>query len=223
MLLNGVTPKELVHSLNITLNTFKTHQKNLYRKLNVSNSRQLIAKFSSNPAFAEQGAWQTDSYKPAAFSRWRAFQDDFGSVINVTPTVEQIRERYIETYTIAGNLSSEPTSYTGVTAEPDDPTLMTMKKSSSFSFTVLGDGNSYKAIITTTDTRKKSDGNHYRKVFTTKKYEISTVSVYLNELVQSPLYGTPVPFNQKNIELLQLQAHSTGDFNLKIWDIVFYP
>jgi len=96
-----------------------------------------------------------------------------------------------------------------------------MKKMTSFSFTALGDGNSYKVMITTTDTRMKSGDNHYRKVFTAKKHEISTVNVNLDELYQSPLYGSPVPFAKSSIELFQLQPHSTGDFNLKIWDIRF--
>jgi len=214
-LLDGITPKELAHSLNITLNTFKTHQKNLYRKLNVSNVRQLIAKYSGGSAKAGVSA-------EAVFRRWRTFQDNFGSAIKVASKIEHIQDHYKKTFTIAGKLSTEPTSYTGVTAEPEQATLEAMKKMASFSFSVLGDGNSHKVIITTTDTRTKGGDNHYRRVFTTNKHEISTVNVNLNELFQSPLYGTPVPFEQNNIELFQVQPHSTGSFNIKIWDIKFH-
>ena len=217
-LLAGASPKEIGYTLKISHNTVLGHQRKLYRKLGINTIRELLAKYSIvNGTVTAAPAGKTTP----VFVRWRVFQDTFGSSINVTQNIEYIQERYITTFTIAGVLSSEQNSFTGVTAEPDLSTLETMKKMTSLSFTVLGDGNSYKVMITTTDTRMNSGDNHYRKVFTTKKHEISTVNVNLNEFAQSPLYGIPVSFNQNNIELFQIQPHSTSDFNLKIWDIRF--
>jgi len=225
-LIAGATPKEIGYTLNISYNTVLGHQRKLYRKLGINTIRELLSNYSIingvvTPTAASMTSLSAKTTSLPVFVRWRVFQDNFGSSINVTQNIEYIQERYITTYTIVGKLSSEQNSFTGVTAEPDPATLENMKKMKSLSFTVLGDGNSYKVMITTTDTRVKSGDNHFRKVFTAKKHEISLVNVNLDELAQSPLYGTPVPFNQNNIELFQLQPHSTGEFNLKIWDISF--
>jgi hypothetical protein len=98
----------------------------------------------------------------------------------------------------------------------------TSSKVKSFSFKVLGDGNSYLVSLPTTDTRLKGGMNHYRKMFATKNSEISTVYVSIDELVQSSYFGTPVPFITNNIEFFQIHAYSTIEFNLKFWDINFY-
>jgi len=158
---------------------------------------------------------------PAVFTRWQTWEDNFGSYISVTPQIDFIQDQYVTTYTIAGSLHSNNFSYTGTIVEPDASTLKAMKKASSFSFTVLGDGNSYEAHITTTDTRVEGGLSHYMKKFTTKKDEIITVHIKYNEMSQSPYFGNRVPFNKENIECFQIQAHSTGDFNLKIWNIRF--
>jgi len=220
-LITGASPKEIGYKLKISYNTVLGHQRKIYRKLNINTIRELLAKYSINNGIITPIGGGSFGLAQPLFTRWRIFQDNFGSSINFAQNIEHIQERYVTTYTIAGKLSAEPSSFTGVTAEPDPSTLEAMKKMSSFSFTALGDGNSYKVKITTTDARVKSEGNHYMKVFTTKKHELSTVNVQLSELSQSPHYGTPVPFIQDNIELLQLQPHSIGEFNLKIWDIRF--
>jgi len=158
---------------------------------------------------------------PASFTRWQTWEDSFGSYISVTPQIDFIQDQYVTTYSIAGCLFSNNFSYTGTIVEPDASTLEVMKKASSFSFTVLGDGNSYEAHITTTDTRVDGGLSHYMKKFTTKKDEIITVHIKYNEMSQSPYFGSRVPFNKENIECFQIQAHTTGDFNLKIWNIRF--
>ncbi|MCL2766033.1 MAG: CIA30 family protein [Treponema sp.] len=217
-LLAGASPKEIAYSFKISYNTVLGHQRKIYRKLGINTISELLTKYSISGGTVLPT--QTEKTTPV-FTRWRAFKDDFGSFINVTSNIEYIQERYITTFTIQGKLSAEQSSFTGVTAEPDISTLESMKKMSSFSFSALGDGNSYKVMITTSDAREKSAGNHYRFVFTTNKHEIQKVNVKLKELCQSPLYGTPVPFIQSNIELFQIMPHSTCDFNLKIWEIKF--
>jgi len=218
-LLAGSSPKEIGYTFKISYNTVLGHQRKLYRKLGINTIRELLARYSIvNGVITPINEAAANN---PVFTRWRVFQDSFGSSISVTQDIEHIQERFVTTYAVAGNLSTQETSFAGVTAEPDIPTLEAMKKMTSFSFTVLGDGNSYKAGITTSDTRIKSEGNHYKKVFTTKKHEISKVSIELDKLFQSPFYGTPIPFMQNNIELFQLQPHTTGQFSLKIWDISF--
>jgi DNA-binding CsgD family transcriptional regulator len=219
MLLDGVAPKELAHSLNITLNTFKTHQKNLYRKLNVSNIRELITKFRQDIAVVPPPP-PTAEDKPAVFYRWFPHKDELGSSIKITEKIEQIEGEFFTTITIAGKLAPTDHSFAGAHALPDPSTLEKMKR---FSLKVLGDGNSYAVMIPTIDTRLKSDYNHYRKLFTTQNGKISTITVNIEELVQSPFWGTPVPFKKSKIEFIQFHAHVTSKFNLKIWDFRFYP
>ena len=219
-LLEGAAPKELAHSLNITLNTFKTHQKNLYRKLDVNNIRQLIATYSTGPA--DYPHPQSKADKPVAFIRWWTNKDDLGSSVKITEKIEEIEGQYFPTITMAGKLAPTTHVYAGTFALPDSSTLEAMKKMKGFSFRVLGDGNSYAVLLPTTDTKLKSDHNHYRKLFTTQNGKISTVTVSINELIQSPFWGNPAPFIQDNIEFFQIHAHVTGKFNLKFWDIRFY-
>jgi DNA-binding CsgD family transcriptional regulator len=212
MLLEGTIPKEIVHSLNISYNTFKTHQKNLYRKLGVNTVKELVSNY--NP---EAGA-----SKPAVFARWVTNYDNLGSYVNITEKIEQIEEQYFTTITIAGKLSYANHAFAGAHAYPDPSTLESMKKMQRFSFKVLGDGNVYAVMIPTTETRLKSGYNHYRKAFTTKNSEVQKVTVNTDELVQSPFWGNSVPFCRNNIEFFQLHAHSTIEFNLKIWDVRFF-
>lgn len=48
MLLNGVVPKEIAHTLKISPHTEHYHQKNLYRKLGIQSITELFAKYSGN-------------------------------------------------------------------------------------------------------------------------------------------------------------------------------
>ncbi|MDR0301759.1 MAG: helix-turn-helix transcriptional regulator [Treponema sp.] len=45
MLLDGAVPKEIAFSLNISYDTVLTHQKSLYRKLEVHSINELIGKY----------------------------------------------------------------------------------------------------------------------------------------------------------------------------------
>jgi DNA-binding CsgD family transcriptional regulator len=46
MLINGISPKEIAYNMRITYNTMLFHQKRLYRKLDIHNIPELIAKYS---------------------------------------------------------------------------------------------------------------------------------------------------------------------------------
>jgi len=48
LLINGVSPKEIAHKLNITLHTVAFHRTKLYNKLGVQNIHELFAKYSTN-------------------------------------------------------------------------------------------------------------------------------------------------------------------------------
>ncbi|MCL2721470.1 MAG: hypothetical protein FWD47_09045, partial [Treponema sp.] len=104
---------------------------------------------------------------------------------------------------------------------PDPAAHEAMKNMKSFTFKVLGDGNIYDIQLMTTESRVEGGFNHYRKTQTTKKNEIITVTVNIDELTQVTTYGKKVPFIQNNIECFQIQPFSTGEFSLKIWDIRF--
>ena len=209
LLLAGTAPKEIAYTLNISYDTVLVHQKKLYRKLDVKSIQELLAKYSTKDGTA------------AVINRWRTFTDDLGSRITVKPDIEYIQEQNFATCTICGEMTFDRMGFVGATAELDPAAHEAIKKMSSFCFTVFGDGNTYEVMLTTTDTLFEGECNHYRKAFTTKKHEITTVTVDINELVQSPLYGKKVPFIQNNIEFLQFQVYSTGEFNLKVWNIRF--
>jgi DNA-binding CsgD family transcriptional regulator len=217
-LLAGNSPKEIGYTLNISYNTVLGHQRKLYRKLGINTIRELLAKYSAINQTVE-----TPPPGPrVVFTRWITNVDNSGSCVEVTEKVEHIQEQYFDTITIEGKLSHANHAYAGTHAYPDPPTHETMKKMKSFSFKVLGDGNCYAVMLPTTETRLKSDNNHYRKAFTTKAGEIQIVTVNIEELAQSPFWGNPVPFIQDNIEFFQIHAHATRNFCLKFWDVRFY-
>ncbi|MCL2766034.1 MAG: helix-turn-helix transcriptional regulator [Treponema sp.] len=218
MLFNGDSCKEIAYSLNISYNTIKTHKRNLYRKLGISRANELVLKYSSLQEYARH----TETPKPAVFTRWIVNVDELGSYVNITEKVEFIEEHFFTTVTIEGKLSHKNHAYAGTHAYPDPCAIEAMKKMKSFSFKVLGDGNSYAVMIPTTDTRLRGDNNHYRKTFTTKNGEIQIITVNIDELFQSPYWGTPVPFIQSNTDFFQIHAHATRLFVLKFWDIKFY-
>jgi hypothetical protein len=159
----------------------------------------------------------------ASFIRWSPYNDNIGSYCNeVIQKIEEIQGEYFKTYTFSGMLSTKPGSVAGCVCEPDLHTLEVMKKMDSFSFTVLGDGNSYNVAISTKESKTKGENSHFRKIISTKNSEIITYNIDLNELSQDPIYGKPVPFIKNNIESLQFHVLSTAEFNLKVWNINIY-
>ena len=220
MLLKGITPREAANSLYISYNTVLTHQKNLYCKLGVQNINELLSKYSTETA--NKKITYTARGIAAVFIKWETFIDELGSSVSITTQAEKIKRQYFTCYSIFGTLSTDHHAHTGALAYPDPASLEAMKKMSSFSFTVLGDGNTYDVMVTTSDTRIKGELNHYRKKFITIKGKTSTFNVNISEMLQSPYFGKKVPFNLQNIESLQFQAFSTGEFNLKVWNVRLY-
>ncbi|MDR0301760.1 MAG: CIA30 family protein, partial [Treponema sp.] len=70
------------------------------------------------------------------------------------------------THSFFGNLYERNVSYAGVVGVPDSDTLKAMRSMSSFSFKVLGDGNSYLVRLPTSDT---VENDHFSKSFSTVK------------------------------------------------------
>jgi hypothetical protein len=210
-----MSPKELAHSLNISFNTYKTHQKNLYNKLKVRTIRELIAKYS------ERGAVQSLANETKVFSRWIINKDTLGSTTKITEEIEHIDGQYFPTINISGKLVPENHSFAGGYAIPTPSTLEAMRKMKSFSFKILGDGNTYAITLPTIDTRLKGENNHYCKLISTVNSQIQTITVKISELSQIPYWGSQVPFILGNVEFFQVHAYSTNKFNLKIWDVRF--
>jgi hypothetical protein len=147
-------------------------------------------------------------------------EDNLGSNCKeIIQKTEKIQGNYHTTYVISGKLVSSKGSYVGAVAWPEPFTLEMLKKMDSISFTVLGDGNSYDIIISTTESCIEGEHNHFRKTFTTQNCVINTFSINTSEFSQSRYFGKPVTFNKYNIEAMHFQATSVGEFNLKIWDI----
>ena len=220
MLLDGATLKEISYNIKIKYDTAYFHQKNLFRKLNVADNNELLVKYLRDQA--NHNIDDINKKETAVFTRWFAFSDNFGSKIDCTVKDQKIKGRYFACCNVLGTLSSNKNAFAGIAAIPDSSTLESMKTASSFSFLVLGDGNTYSVLLPTADAKKYGEDNFYQKQFTTTKGKTVHYIFNVSELAQSELYGKPVPFIQNNIETFQLQPYSSGNFNLKIWDIKFY-
>ena len=229
LLLGGFIPKEIAYTLKISYATVLDHQKNIYRKLEVNKINELLIKFSKTDTVIQHKQIKQESFNApsgrevkAVFLQCGKVIDDHGSYINFASNIEKINEKNIESYAIYGNVSEKNNSYTGIAAFPDDSTLEAMRKAEYFSFKVLGDGNSYEAILATKDGVTDSVYNFFGKEFTAGKNVISTFNFKIDELSPSPFFGFNEPLNRNNIEVFYIQCLYKGDFNLKIWDISFY-
>ncbi|MDR2543510.1 MAG: helix-turn-helix transcriptional regulator, partial [Treponema sp.] len=204
MLLEGIVPKEIAYKLSISYNTVHFHIKSFYRKLGVHSIQELFAKYSvinevASSAQTEKPAKESSlQNNEPVFIRWDTVTDNIGSNIEIISDIEIIQKKYYTTFTLFGEMSPKVHSYAGVVFFPDPSTLKAMKKMSSYSFSILGDSNTYEVKISTSDTRLNAEHNHYLKSFTTKIGEITTLNININELAQSPFFGKPVPFIQDN-------------------------
>ena len=221
MLLEGAAIKEIAISLKIKYQTAAYHQKNLFQKLGVHNLNGLLVKYLREKS--SQNINDINEGIPAVFTRWGTFKDDYGSIVGITVKDEKIKDDYVTSCTVFGTLSNENDAHAGVIVYPDTSTLENMKTMSSFSFTVLGDGNTYETLIATSDTILKGGLNHFRKKFTATKDIISTFNISIADLAQDPYFGKKVELNLNNIEQLIFQAYSNGKFNLKVWNIRISP
>jgi DNA-binding CsgD family transcriptional regulator len=222
LLLEGDSFKEIGYKLKISYNTVMGHQRNMYRKLSVNSVNELLTKYSkTNETVLSPLVDESE-----IFIKCKGFNDFFGSHINVTQDKEKIKNKYFQTYTLSGiryNLHVHG-AYCVVEFHPHPSILEIVRKMTSFSVTYLGDGNAYDMCLSTTESFMEGGQNHYRKIFRTEKNKISTLKVNINELHQLTHYGfgKPVPFVQKNINYIQIEARNAGEFNLKVWDFRFY-
>jgi len=194
LLLKGSSLKEISYELKIKYETVYFHQKNLFNKLNINNN-ELLVKHLQEPSL--KNIIHAKNGITPVFAKWSTFADNLGSSINLTAANEKINGQYHLCYNISGIFSTDSKCYAGVYAHPDPSTLELMKKMTSFSFKISGDGNYYAVIITTSDTRKTGNTNHYHKVFETKKELVSAITVKISDLVQSDAWGEKVKFFSK--------------------------
>jgi len=164
---------------------------------------------------------------PAVFAVWNTFTDNKGSSVNITVTPDDVidGERFTS-YTMSGVLSgAEGWQVVGIALYPVTLTHQAMKKMTSISFKVLGDGKLYRVNVPTTDTMIFDQMiNHYLLMFPTINGQISTVTINVDDLMQQG-YGKQVPFIRDNIISMEFAvgieffSESSEPFNLKIWDI----
>jgi DNA-binding CsgD family transcriptional regulator len=85
MLLDGAVPKEIALSLNISYDTVLTHQKSLYRKLEVHSINELIGKYA--PANSDEQATKLQIKKVLTFPLTVTFYDNspWGWRCNIDP------------------------------------------------------------------------------------------------------------------------------------------
>ena len=220
ILLKGSSLKEISYELKIQYDTVYFHQKNIFKKLNVKSHNEFFVKHLQK----QPGINYTDigEVNPVLFMRLFSYYDNHGSFLEAAINEEQINEQNFTCYKINGTLSSYLDAYAGVSFYPYPETQEIIKKASSFSFYILGDGNAYDVQLPTSETATEGGQNHYRLNFPTQKNKISMISVNMSELVQSKLFGKKVPFIQKNIDHIIIQPFCTGKFNIKVWDFKFY-
>jgi DNA-binding CsgD family transcriptional regulator len=204
LLLKGDAPKKIGHKLKISYHTVLGHQKNLYRKLSVNSINELLIKYSK-PLAGDSDV----------FMDWWAYNNNLK--VSITPDREYIENKYFQTFTISGTyfVSPEHDGYCGAVFNPHPSIHGVIRKMTSFSFTYLGDGNTYSVSFLS---MQEGDTSLYqKKAFTTKKGETSTLTINIEEL-----YHESAPFNQNNIDFILLEVHKTNKFNLKIWNFRFY-
>jgi hypothetical protein len=162
---------------------------------------------------------------PSAWA-WGTFTDaanQGSSRISLIEDVENIGGDVLMTYNISGEITNQyEYGYAGWYAFPDDPTKELLKTIKSFSFKVLGDGNTYFVMLATSDI---TDASFYRTTFTTKKDQVTTVNVRVGSLAQPEDWGIKKRFNQANATQIQWQTTNNGKpgtFKLKIYDLKIY-
>jgi len=158
----------------------------------------------------------------AVFLRWLKYEDNFGSVLNVTADIELIQGQYYPTVAFSGVISDINGAYAGVVGHPDSSALNIMKKMEALSFNVLGDGNKYRVMIQTKESRLDGEYNHYGITFDTEKNQASVITVNINDFTQQEGWGKQVLLNKKNAEVLQFAPYTPGEFDIKIWNIMFH-
>jgi len=157
---------------------------------------------------------------------WGTFTDagDQGtSRINLIEDVEMIGSEVYMTYNISGEITDKfQYGYAGWYAFPDDPTKELLQTMRSFSFQVVGDGETYFVMLSTTDVE---DHSYHRTTFTTKKDQLMTVHVRVGSLQQPDDWGIKKKFNQDNVTQIQFQTTNNGrpgTFKLKMYDLRLY-
>ena len=157
---------------------------------------------------------------------WGGFTDAANqgtSRINLIEDVENIDGQVYMTYNISGEITSQyEYGYAGWYAVPDEDTKALLKKIKTFSFKVLGDGQTYFVMLCTDDI---TDAAYYRQTFTTKKDQVTTVNVRVGGLSQPDDWGIKKRFNQDNATQIQWQTTNNGKpgtFKLKIYDLKVY-
>jgi len=154
---------------------------------------------------------------------WGAFSDEIkngSSRISVIEEVEPVDGSLVTTYNISGEITGQyEYGYTGWYAYPDDPTMAALKGAKSFSFKVIGDGQSYFVMVPSWDIK---DDCYHRVVFTTEKDKVKTVTVSMDSLWQPEEWGIKKEFNRNHAKQIQWQTTNNGrpgTFRLKIWDL----
>ena len=159
-----------------------------------------------------QGAWAWGTFTDAA--------NQGTSRISMIEDVENIDGEVFMTYAISGEITNKyEYGYAGWYAFPDDPTIELLKTIKSFSFKVLGDGQTYFVMLATSDIE---DSSFYRTTFTPPKDQVTTVNVRVSSLAQPSDWGIKKRFNQDNVKQIQWQTTNNGKpgtFKLKIWDL----
>jgi endoglucanase len=130
-----------------------------------------------------------------------------GSSITVTKNGSEL--------TISGNAGGWGA---GVYGTPDESTLAKLKSMTSMTFSVLGDGNSYRVMFPTPET--DGSGDHFGKTFSTTNGQKIIITVNISDLAQN---GSGATFIQNNVKGLQFHPAGDGTFSLKVTDIRTNP
>jgi hypothetical protein len=164
---------------------------------------------------AVEGAWTWGTFTDAA--------NKGSSRVSLVEDIESINGDPKMTYSINGEITNQyEYGYAGWYAFPDDPTAEALKEAKSFSFKVIGDGQTYFVMVSTSDI---TDACYHRVTFTTKKDQEQTVTVRMGSLQQPEDWGIRKRFNQQYATQVQWQTTNNGKpgtFKLKIWDLNLY-
>jgi DNA-binding CsgD family transcriptional regulator len=229
MLLAGYNLKEIASTMNISYETARTHQKNIYAKLGVKNLRDFYVNFlpedcgapnAVKNGFPDGEVFSKDGVHKCNFIFWHPLCDNY-SVSDVKTGMEEIDGKTEECVTISGVMSDAAHFYSGAHGTTDETTLKALRTMKSFSFKALGDGGDYTARLATIETL--DGGDHYFYKFFAEKDKVISVTVNVpDDLVCLNWSGRNPKFNQNNIVYFKIQKFSPGPYRLKVWDITLF-
>jgi len=95
LLLNGISPKEIGHKLNISYHTVDFHRTKIYSKLGVKNIRELLSMYGQKPAVISAEPAVTPWYKSGKRFKLLILAAILILAVSTAPVIRFISKSYV--------------------------------------------------------------------------------------------------------------------------------